>query len=131
MKTYPAKGFPRRVEGRISEKRYQELMGILDRDPSLTLSELIRRILQNQPVQLQVRTGDFDVVMEELSGIQTQLKKIGTNLNQLVKAFHGKSSSLQKFLLGKKLKEYQEELNSEYQKIELVLGKLQLRWLSE
>ena len=131
MKTYPAKGFPRRVEGRISEKRYQELMGILARDPSLTLSELIRRILQNQPVQLQARTGDIDVVMEELSGIRTQLKKIGTNLNQLVKAFHGNSSSLQKFLLGKKLKEYQEELNSEYQKIELVLGKLQLIWLSE
>ena len=131
MKKYPTKGFPRRVEGRISEKRYQELMEILHRDPSLTLSELIRRILQNQPIQLQVRSGELSAVMELLSDIQSQLKKIGTNLNQLIKAFHGNSSSIQKFLLGKKLKEYQEELNSEYQRIEEVLGKLQLRWLSE
>lgn len=131
MKTYPTKGFPRRVEGRISEKRYQELMEILQRDPSLTLSELIRRILQNQPIQLQVRSGELSAAMELLSDIQSQLKKIGTNLNQVVKAFHGNSSSIQKFLLGKKLKEYQEELDSEYQRIEQVLGQLQLKWLSE
>lgn len=131
MKTYPTKGFPRRVEGRISEKRYQELIEILGRDSSLTMSDLIRRILQNQPVHLQIRSADLDATMEGLSDIQTQLKKIGTNLNQLVKAFHGNSSSLQKFLLGKKLKEYQEELNYEYQRIELILGKLQLKWLSE
>lgn len=131
MKTYPTKGFPRRIEGRISEKRYQELMEILDRDPSLTLSELIRRILQNQPVQLQVRSGELSAVMEQLSEIHSQLKRIGTNLNQLVKAFHGNSSSIQKFLLGKKLKEYQEELNSEFERIELVLEQLQVKWLSE
>ena len=84
MKKYPTKGFPRRVEGRISEKRYQELMEILQRDQSLTLSELIRRILQNQPIQLQVRSGELSAAMELLSDIQSQLKKIGTNLNQLV-----------------------------------------------
>lgn len=131
MKTYASKGFPRRVEGRITEKRYQELMGILARDPSLTLSELIRKILQNQPVRLQIRSGEFSAAMEQLSEIQAQLKKIGSNLNQLVKAFHGNSSSIQKFLLGKKLKDYQEELNLTYQQIESVLGQLQNRWLSE
>lgn len=131
MKKYPVKGFPRRVEGRISEQRYQELMGILERDPSLTLSELIRRILQKQPIQIRVSSGEFSAAMEQLLEIQTQLKKIGTNLNQLVKTFHGNSSSIQKFLLGKKLKEYQEELDSEYHKIEEVLGQLQLKWLSE
>lgn len=131
MKTYASKGFPRRVEGRITEKHYQELMRILARDPSLTLSELIRKILQNQPVRLQIRSGEFSAAMEQLSEIQAQLKKIGSNLNQLVKAFHGNSSSIQKFLLGKKLKDYQEELNLTYQQIESVLGQLQNRWLSE
>lgn len=106
-------------------------MEILSRDPSLTLSELIRRILQNQPIRLQVRSGDLSAVMEQLSDIQSQLKKIGVNLNQVVKSFHGNTSSLQKFLLGKKLCAQQEVLQSEYEKIQTVLGKLQLRWLSE
>ncbi|WP_111672757.1 plasmid mobilization relaxosome protein MobC [Algoriphagus litoralis] len=131
MKTYASKGFPKRVEGRITEKRYQELMEILERDPSLTLSELIRRILQNQPVRHQVKSGEFSAVMEQLFEIQTHLKKIGNNVNQLVKAFHGNTSSIQKFLLGKKLGEYQEQLNVEYGRIELVLEQLQIKWLSE
>jgi uncharacterized protein YukE len=131
MKTYASKGFPRRVEGRITEKRYQELMGILEKDPNLTLSELIRRILQNQPVRLQVRSGELSAAMEQLLEIQSQLKKVGNNVNQLVKAFHGNTSSIQKYLLGKKLKDYQDELNSSYQRIESVLAQLQLKWLSE
>ncbi len=126
-----SKGFPRRVEGRISESRYQELVRILERDSSLTMSELIRRILHQQPIRIQVRERGISEVMEVLISIEGQLNKIGSNLNQVVKSFHGNTSSIEKFLLGKKLLTFQKELEVEVKSLNLELGKLQVRWLSE
>ncbi len=126
-----SKGFPRRVEGRISESRFQELLKILEKDSSLTMSELIRRILQNQPVRIQVRERGLSDLMEVLISIEGQLKKIGNNLNQVVKAFHGNSSSIEKFLLGKKLLAFQHDLDKELKLLDGVLAKIQMRWLSE
>lgn len=125
------KGFPRRVEGRISESRYQELKKILYRDPSLSMSELIRRILQRQPIRIQVQERGLSNTMEVLIAIEFELKKIGVNLNQVVKEFHGSSGSIQKFLLAKKLLDFSKSLEFEIKKIEEVLGKLQIKWLSE
>lgn len=131
MEKYPSKRFPRKVSSCITESRYQELLGVLQRDPSLSMSDLFRRIIQNQPVRLLVRSGDFSAAMEQLSDIRSQLEKIETRLNQLVDAFRGDTSAVQRFLLGKKMSEYQKELISEYRRIDDVLGKLQQRWLSE
>ena len=126
-----SKGFPRRVEGRISESRYQELLGVLEKDSSLTMSELIRRILQNQPIRIQVKERGVSDLMEILISIEGQLKKIGVNLNQVVKSFHGNSSSIEKFLLGKKLLAFQHDLDKELKLLDGVLAKIQMRWLSE
>lgn len=126
-----SKGFPRRVEGRISESRYQELVGVLEKDSSLTMSELIRRILQNQPIRIQVKERGVSDLMEILISIEGQLKKIGVNLNQVVKSFHGNSSSIEKFLLGKKLLAFQHDLDKELKLLDGVLAKIQMRWLSE
>ncbi|WP_289029266.1 plasmid mobilization relaxosome protein MobC [uncultured Algoriphagus sp.] len=125
------KGFPRRVEGRISESRFQELKAILDRDPSLSMSELIRRILQGQPIRIQVQERGLSNIMERLISVESELKKIGVNLNQVVKAFHGNYSSIQKFLLAKKLLDFRKSLEIELKKMEDILGKLQVKWLSE
>lgn len=126
-----SKGFPRRVEGRISESRYQQLVGVLEKDSSLTMSELIRRILQNQPIRIQVKERGVSDLMEILISIEGQLKKIGVNLNQVVKSFHGNSSSIEKFLLGKKLLAFQHDLDKELKLLDGVLAKIQMRWLSE
>jgi len=119
------------VEGRISESRFQELKAILDRDPSLSMSELIRRILQGQPIRIQVQERGLSNIMERLISVESELKKIGVNLNQVVKAFHGNSSSIQKFLLAKKLLDFRKSLEIELKKMEDILGKLQVKWLSE
>ncbi len=126
-----SKGFPRKIEGRISESRYQELLGILERDSTLTMSELIRNILQNQPIRIQVRDRSVSDLIEVLISIDSQLKKIGINLNQVVKSFHGNSSTIEKFLLGKKLLAFQHELGNELTNLDEVLAKIQVLWLSE
>ena len=124
-------GFPRRVEGRISESRYQELKAILDRDPSLSMSELIRRILQRQPIRIQVRERGLADMMEVLLSVESELRKIGINLNQVVREFHGNSSSIQKFLLAKKLLDFRKGLEGELKRLDSVMEKIQLKWLSE
>lgn len=124
-------GFPRRVEGRISESRYQELKAILDRDPSLSMSELIRRILQRQPIRIQVRERGLADMMEVLLSVESELRKIGINLNQVVREFHGNSSSIQKFLLAKKLLDFRKSLEGELKRLDSIMEKIQFKWLSE
>ena len=68
-----SKGYPRRIEGRISERRYQELLGLLARDSRLNMSELIRKILEKQPVTIRVKSSEMSEVLESLTGIHSQL----------------------------------------------------------
>lgn len=131
MSNKDLKRYPKRVEGRISEKGYQELIAVLNRDSSLTMSELIRRILEKRPVTVRVKTSEMSEVLEQLVAIHSQLHKIGINLNQVVKEYHGNSSSIQKFLLGKKLHQDQTRILSILENLRDILSKLQTKWLSE
>jgi CO dehydrogenase/acetyl-CoA synthase epsilon subunit len=126
-----SKGYPRLIQGRISEAKYQELILLLGRDSRLTMSELIRRIIEKQAVTIRVKSSDMSEVLERLIDIHGQLHKIGINLNQVVKSFHGTGSSIQKFLLGKKMNQDQLQILEQIEKLNLVLSQLQLKWLSE
>lgn len=126
-----SKGYPRRIEGRISEGRYQEFLALLDRDSSLTMSELIRKILEKQPVTIRVKNSEMSEILERLTGIHAQLHKIGINLNQVVKEFHGSNSSITKLLLGKKLHQEQLMIVSSLGQLKSILSQLQFKWLSE
>jgi len=126
-----SKGYPRRIEGRISERRYQELLALLDRDSRLTMSELIRKILKKQPVTIRVKSSEMSEVLESLTGIHSQLHKIGINLNQVVKEYHGSNSSITKLLLGKKLHQEQLRIVAILEQLKSILSQLQLKWLSE
>lgn len=126
-----SKGYPRRIEGRISEGRYQELHALLDRDSSLTMSELIRKILEKQPVTVRVKNSEMSEVLESLMSIHAQLHKIGINLNQVVKEYHGSNSSITKLLLGKKLHQEQLRIVDILGQLKSILSQLQLKWLSE
>lgn len=130
-KKLSSKGFPRLIQGRISERKYQELIALLGKDPLLSMSELIRRIIENQAVTVRVKSTGMTEVLEQLIGIHGQLHKIGINLNQVVKVFHGSNSQIQKFLLGKKLHQDQQQILELIEKLNLILSQLQQKWLSE
>ncbi|WP_297337951.1 hypothetical protein [Algoriphagus sp.] len=123
--------FPRRVSSSLSESHYQELKVILSRDPSLSMSELIRSILQAKRIRIQIQERGLSDVMEELLSVEAQLKMIGSKVTVVVNEFHGNSNSFQKFLLAKKLCGFQRSLQGEMKHLEPVLEKLQLKWLSE
>lgn len=131
LKPSLTKGFPRLIQGRISERKYQELIALLGKDPLLSMSELIRRIIEKQAVTVRVKSTEMTEVLEQLIGIHTQLNKIGINLNQVVKAFHGSNSQIQKFLLGKKLHQDQQQILELIDKLNPILSQLQQKWLSE
>lgn len=125
------RGYPRLIQGRISERKYQELVAILTKDPLLSMSELMRRIIEKQPVILRVKSSEMTAVLEQLIAIHFQIQRIGSNLNQVVKSFHGNSSSIQKFLLGKKLHQDQQQILGQIEKLNRILSQLQQKWLSE
>jgi hypothetical protein len=131
VKSRLTKGYPHLIMCRISELKFKELVALLKRDSNLTMSELIRRIIEKQAVTVRVKSTEMAEVLEELVAIYGKLQKIGVNLNQMVKAFHGSNSSIQKFLLGKKVNQDQQHLLKLLQQLEAILIQLQHKWLSE
>lgn len=78
-----------RIHTRVSQKKYDELTGILNQSRGIrSHSELLRYILDNQEIQLRVYDATFDKMLEELSSIRTQLRGIALNVNQVTRKFH-------------------------------------------
>lgn len=95
------------------------------------MSAVIRTVLEGKPILVKTVPSETEDCFELLSQIYFELHKIGVNVNQVTKEFHQANQSISKFLLGKKLVQFQELLESEFRKIEVILSKLQDKWLSE
>ncbi|SIT10429.1 plasmid mobilization protein [Belliella pelovolcani] len=75
------KGYPRRIESRISETKFQELLTLLSKSQNQTMSSLIRDILSKRKVTITTYDRSLDFVLEELSQIHQQINAIGVNVN--------------------------------------------------
>ena len=123
--------YPHRIVGRISESKYSYLTGLLAQSNGLTMSELIRNILENRPIKLRYQNVALDQVMHQLALIYAEIHRIGVNVNQFAKEFHQSNQSIQKFLLGNKLIDHQQKILHEIEKLKPILSELQQQWLSE
>lgn len=106
-------------------------MGLVAQSKGLTMSEVIRNILENKPVKLRYQNVALDQVMHQLAQIYGEIHRIGVNVNQMTKEFHQSNQPIQKFLLGKKLVDHQLKIQREIEGLKPILSQLQQQWLSE
>lgn len=120
-----------KVFARVSKRKYDELTAMLEQSRCQTLGALIRDILYNKEIVTVIYDASLDKVMAELSAIRTQLKAIGTNINQVTRKLHG--DNLPRLQLELLL-----ELTRLYQQADLrvaglftTIEKLSEKWLPE
>ncbi len=119
------------VQCRITQGRYDYFMTLVSKSNGLTLSKVLRDILENKTVKLRYENVALDQVMHQLALMYRETHKIGVNINQVTKEFHQSKHSIQKFLLGKKMIELQLAVMHEIEALKPLLAELQHRWLSE
>ena len=122
-------GFPYRIESRISTDKYEELVDLLSKCQNQTMSSLIRKIICNQKVKLIHYDQTQDLLMEKLSGIQSELKRIGVNVNQLTTYFNKSGDLGNKISSLRKVADLQQLLINKQDELNRLLEPVVKKWL--
>ncbi|MCH7396761.1 hypothetical protein MM236_02125 [Belliella sp. DSM 107340] len=119
----------RRVESRISETKFQELLTILSQSQNQTMSSLIRDILCKQKLVVTTYDKSLDVFLEKLSLIHQEINAIGVNANQVVRVFHKTGDLSKKLALAKKLANNLNEVLKKQEQLKNIVSPLLDKWL--
>ena len=119
------------IEARITDKRFQELQGIISRNPNLNMSTLIRDILENRTIKVFTHDLTLDNLMEELANLRMEIKAIGVNINQITKKFHTYPETWRKEFYAKTAFSEYQALQPKIELLLTIISKLAKRWLPE
>lgn len=123
--------FSRRITFRLTDKEWKRLGKILRRSRHQSISELIRTMLFKGKVTITVRDNSLDIAMEKLSSISTDLRRIGTNINQIVRKFHNEKLPENKLILTLEVGKQYQEVGEKVDELLGVIKELSLKWLPE
>lgn len=116
---------------RITDKKYQELVSVLDKTKDETMSGLVRKILYKQPVKTYVHDESLNMVMEELATLRKEIKSIGVNINQITRLFNTYPEQRKKEFYAKiAFREYV-RIETNIELLLSIITKLSKKWLSE
>lgn len=67
---------------RIGEESYRELSGLLQQSRCRSMSELLRKIIDNRKIIVEYTDQGSRLLLEELALIRKEIQAIGVNINQ-------------------------------------------------
>lgn len=130
-KVSPDIALTRKVETRITEGKYQELLSLLKISNHPEMSGLIRDILLNRVIRTSSHDGTFDQTMEMLSAIRNELRAIGVNINQITRFFNSYPDARRKEFYAKTAFRTYLEIDSRVNQLLQIVSKVAQKWLSK
>ena len=99
-----------RVRVRITDGTMKKLEGLRSKSNCRSMAEFLRRILSNEKIVMLQRDMTLHGHIQELAGIRSELRAIGTNVNQITRHFHAADTERKKMF-------YAMEVAEEYTKV--------------
>ena len=118
-----------RITFRLGEKEQQRLDALLAKSTCTTHSELIRKMLFKGKVTLISRDDSMDKIMEQLSFIRTELRRVGVNINQLTASFHAETLPEKRVLLAMEVQRQYGEVGKKVDELLKVIAEISYKWL--
>lgn len=75
----------RRITLRLTEKEYAKIERLFKASTCRKLSDYVRKNLFNKPITTTYRNQSLDDLMEETVVLSSELRAIGTNINQIAR----------------------------------------------
>jgi hypothetical protein len=116
---------------RVNDQKFRELSALLDRNPSMDMSTLVRHILHNRQIKVFTRDMTLDNLMEELARLRGEIRAIGVNINQMTKQFNTFPEWQRKELFARMGFHKYQDLQPKVDQLLAIIGKLAKKWLSE
>lgn len=121
----------KRVHVRFTDTEFSRIESQFKRSTCRQLSEFVRNILLNRPIQIRNRNASLDDLMTELIALRSELNAIGNNVNQGVKKLHTltDASDIQSWLLLNENR--QKTLLQQVAEIKAKIHQINDQWLHE
>lgn len=121
-----------RAHTRITAKKYEELTALLAKTQGInSLSELLRHILDNRVIKTKSHDATSDVFLEQLSVIKQDIRKIGININQVVRRIHGENDPSSSLLRAMELVKLYQQTEEKLTELFALIHKISGQWLRE
>lgn len=83
-----------RIDFRVSPEEHRKLQDLIPRTRGIkTVSQLLRKILEEGKFTIETYDVTRDKILEQLSGIRRELQAIGVNINQVTRRFHSEKTA--------------------------------------
>lgn len=114
---------------RLSDQEKQWLIAQAKATTCQNLSEYTRKKLLQKPIVTKVRNLSQDELLTEITGLRSELKSIGTNLNQMTKKLNTLTvvGDMQQWLLRFQIDK--QSLLKPLEEIDSEIKKLVVKWL--
>jgi hypothetical protein len=120
-----------KIHARISPEKYHALADLLKQTRYGSMSELIRRILEEREVRVVTYDGSLDQVMEVVCSIEKELHAIGVNINQITRQFNSSTSESARILQSLQVSAEYKKVAEKVDALQILISKLASRWLRE
>jgi hypothetical protein len=130
-KTVEEKVLSYKIHARIAPEKYQALTDLLKQTRYGSMSELIRRILEEREVRVVTYDRSLDQVMEALCSIEKELHAIGVNINQITRQFNSSTSESARILQSLQVSAEYKKVAEKVDALQILISKLASRWLRE
>ncbi|MBT2563745.1 mobilization protein [Pedobacter sp. ISL-68] len=116
---------------RVDEQTLKRLNKMQKSSDCKGLSQLARKILMQEPVQIFHRDISMNGPMEELAMIRKEIRSIGININQQTYHFHISPSKAARMFYAERTKELYEKIEIKIERLLEITDKLAGKWLQK
>lgn len=119
---------PHIIPIRLSGAKFSEFKSLLASSRCRSMSELLRKILDNRKITIETRDITFQDITEELGQIRKEIHAIGVNINQVTRHFHCEKLPEQRLLQLMEITRLYQQTDLKVTELFTLIAKLSELW---
>lgn len=116
---------------RVTETVFNKLEKMRVESGSLSVAEVIRKILSNRKIKIFRQDNSMNAPMEEMALIRKELKAIGININQITRTFNQDKAETHRAFYVMKVADLYKNVDARVERLLVIISQLAEKWLQK
>ncbi|MFA6275781.1 MAG: plasmid mobilization relaxosome protein MobC [Pedobacter sp.] len=116
---------------RVTETVFNKLEKTRIESGSLSVAEVVRKILSNRKIKIFHQDNSMNAPMEEMALIRKELKAIGININQITRTFNQDKAETHRAFYVMKVADLYKNVDARVERLLVIISQLAEKWLQK
>lgn len=116
---------------RVTEITFNKLEKMRIESGSLSVAEVVRKILTNRKIKIFHQDISMNAPMEEMALIRKELKAIGININQITRTFNQDKAETHRAFYVMKVADLYKNVDAKVERLLVIISQLAEKWLQK